>query len=134
VTHPVAVVDGLPFIIRLMEDVPSNPAAGQVLHFETTKDFKIGNAVVISQGAAVTGAVMDPGKKKYLGKEKPTYKLVQATAVDGSRITIRATPSRREDGRSFEVPGRQSPKDMAAVAGTEYIAYIEGAHTVSVKQ
>jgi len=137
-SHPVAVADGLPFIVRLMEDVPNSPQAGRALRFEATKDFRVGNSVVVGQGAAVTGEIVDAGKKKLLGKgSKPTFRLVQATAVDGSKLNLRATPAHHGDGkvdRSLEVPGRASPKDLAAEAGTEYIAYTEGAQTVSVKQ
>jgi len=136
--HPVEVADGLPFIIRLMEDVPNSPQAGQTLHFQATKDFRVGNIVVVAQGAAVTGEIIDAGKKKLLSKgPKPTFRLVQATAVDGSKLNLRATPAHHPDGksdRSLDVPGHASPKEVAAAAGTEYIAYTEGAQTVSVKQ
>ena len=121
-----------------MDDVPNGPQAGQALRFQATRDFRVGNAVVVAQGAPVTGEIVDAGKKKLLSKgAKPTFRLVQATAVDGTRLSLRAMPSRRGDGktdRSLEVPGRASPKDLAAEAGTEYIAYTEGAQTVSVKQ
>jgi len=117
-----------------MEDVPPSPQAGQVLRFEVAKELRVGNSIVIGPGAVVTGEILDAGKKKILGKTaKPTFRLVHANAVDGSKINLRASPSHGKPERSLEVPGRAAPKDLAAAAGSEYIAYTDGVQTVAVK-
>src|SRR5471030_431933 len=135
--NSVWVIGGLPFSITLMEDVPPNPEPGRALHFQATKDFRIGGTVVIAKGAAVTGEVVDPGKRNILGRGgKPVFRLIQADAADGTKLKVSAKPGRRSDGpgeHSLEPPGHKD-KELVAPAGTEYLAYIDGDQLVTPKK
>src|SRR5471032_627560 len=135
--NSVWVIGGLPFSITLMEDVRPNPEPGRALHFQATKDFRIGGTVVIAKGAAVTGEVVDPGKRNILGRGgKPVFRLIQADAADGTKLKVSAKPGRRSDGpgeHSLEPPGHKD-KELVAPAGTEYLAYIDGDQLVTPKK
>jgi len=117
--------------------VRPNPEPGRALHFQATKDFRIGGTVVIAKGAAVTGEVVDPGKRNILGRGgKPVFRLIQADAADGTKLKVSAKPGRRSDGpgeHSLEPPGHKD-KELVAPAGTEYLAYIDGDQLVTPKK
>src|SRR5471032_1494215 len=135
--NSVWVIGGLPFSITLMEDVRPNPEPGRALHFQATKDFRIGGTVVIAKGAAVTGEVVDPGKRNILGRGgKPVFRLIQADAADGTKLQVSAKPGRRSEGTgepALETPGHKE-KELVAPAGTEYLAYIDGDQLVTPKK
>jgi serine/threonine-protein kinase len=131
----VQVLDGIPFPISLVEDVPADPKSGQPLHFRAAKDVLMGDSVVITGGAAVTGEIVDAGKKKLIGRSKPTYRLVDIVAVDGSRLKVRSAPARHGDAppdRPLEPIGGAKSKDLLAAAGSAFLAYFDGAQTVTV--
>jgi serine/threonine protein kinase len=135
--YTVQVLAGLPFPITLMEDVMPDAQPGQALRFQAAKDFLVGPALVIARGAAVTGQIVSAGKKKILGRTgKPAFRLMQADAVDGSKLKVRAVPGRRSDDkaeRSIEPAGYRG-KELLAPAGSQYLAYVEGDQTVIVKK
>jgi serine/threonine protein kinase len=126
------VIGGLPFAITLLEDVPLDPDPGRVLHFEVSRDFTISGTLVIAKGAAVSGEVVDAGKKGILGTGirggKPTFRLTQVSAADGTLLKITAKPGRHSEGKedhAIEPPGHRR-KDVLAPAGAQYLAYIDG--------
>jgi predicted Ser/Thr protein kinase len=131
----VQILDAIPFPISLVEDVPADPKAGQPLRFKAAKDVLMGGEVVIAGGAAVAGQIVDPGKKKLIGRSKPTYRLVDAVAVDGSHLKVRSAPARHGDtppDRPLEPIGPGKSKDVLAAAGSAFLAYFDGAQTVTV--
>jgi hypothetical protein len=113
---------------------------GQPLKFVTAEDFRAGEVVVIRKGATVTGAIVDAaGKKKFLGMggKQMTFRLLQVDSADGHKLQVRCIPSQRADTppvRPVENPAQKHAKDLAAEAGAEYIAYINGEQTVSVRK
>ena len=138
---PVSVSDALPFRIALAADVPADAAEGTNLRFTTLDGLTVDNNIVIAKGAVVTGAVMgETGKKKILGigsGSKLTFRLLAAAAVDGKQVNVRCMSGRRPDGptvRTFETIKKTKVKGLAAEQGTEYIAYIDGDQTVSVRK
>ena len=65
---PVNVADGMPFSIKLAEDVPADAEEGLALHFTAVDGLKVGDTVVVAKGASVTGSIVDAaGKKKVFG-------------------------------------------------------------------
>lgn len=102
------------------------------------KDVRSDDSVVVAKGAEVTGEVVEAAKKKFLVRSvKPTFRLLEVTAVDGSKLKVRATPLRRGDyktDRSLEplIPWRE--KDVLAPAGGEFSAYFDGDQTVTVRR
>jgi len=140
-TTPVSVSDALPFVIILGQDVPADAPEGMGLSFTVSEGLKIGDKTVIAKGSTVTGSVTGESTKKGFlgikGGHKLTFRLVQAEAVDGKKLAVRAMAGRGEDGvtiRSFETNKGSKPKGYAAVQGTVYIAYIDGDQTVAVRK
>jgi serine/threonine-protein kinase len=135
-TTPVTVADGLPFRIALAEDIPADAQDDRPVRFTATEAVRVGDAIVIAQGATVTGAIADAGKKKFLGMgSKLSLRLVNVNAVDGHKLSVRATSGRAAGGaarRPVDVGGKGKSKEIAAAAGSQYIGYIDGAQTVMV--
>ncbi len=137
-TVPVTVNDALPFRIVLTEDVPANSQEGQALRFTVADGFKVGDTVVIPPGATVTGSITSEAGKKFLGiGNKMTFRLLQADAVDGQKISVRSKSGKQANGpttRPFDTGKSPKTKGLAASQGTEYIAYTDGEQTVSVRK
>jgi hypothetical protein len=131
----VSVLGGLPLVITLMADVPAGAEPGTPLRFQTTQDFRVGNTVVIAQGASVTGELLGAGKKFLSLGGKVQFKLNFVTAVDGKKLRIRATPGRNteKNEHSIEPPGHKN-KEVLAPAGSQYMGYFDGDQTVAVKK
>ncbi|MGA3242035.1 MAG: protein kinase [Bryobacteraceae bacterium] len=130
------IASGTPLITTLLEDVPADAPQGLRLRFQVSQDLPIGDAVVIAKGATVTGEIVQKSKRKFIIKaSKPTYRLLEVTAVDGSKLKVRATPGGGggKSERQLEPRGHSPPKDLAAAAGDEFIAYFDGDQTVKVR-
>jgi hypothetical protein len=110
------------------------------LTFTVTEGLKIGDKTVIAKGATVSGTVTSGSGKKFLGiggGHKMMFRLGQADAVDGKKLSVRAIAARSEEGatvRSFDTGKGSKPKGYAAVQGTVYIAYVDGDQTVAVRK
>jgi hypothetical protein len=133
----VKVSDAMPFSIKLTEPVPADAEEGLTLHFTVVDGLKVGDAVVIAKGAAVTGSIVEAaGKKKVFGMgAKMTFRLLQVESVDGKKLNIRAEPSRAKDGpakRPIDAGAKGKSKEIAAAPGSQYVAYIDGEQSVSV--
>jgi serine/threonine protein kinase len=135
---PVSLGDGVPFRIALAEDVPIDADEGQELTFRASDDVKAGDVVVIARGATVKGAVVNGNGKRFLGiGGKMTYKLISVEAVDGQKIPVRASVGRRTDGptvRPVDTGKYAKPKELAAARGTDYVAYIDGDQTITLRK
>jgi serine/threonine-protein kinase len=135
----VTLSDGMAFAISLAEDIPQNAEEGRPLHFTVAKEVRIGELVAIAKGAPVVGEIAQAARKGTLGfgGAKATLRLLVVDAVDGKKYRVRGQSARAADGkneRSVETNVKPKNKDTAADAGTEYIAYIDGDVTISVKR
>ena len=136
----VTVTDGSPIRIRLTADIPADAAEGQPVRFTTEEDFRAADLIVIPRGSVVTGAIVEGARKgKFLGigGGKMTFRLIQVSAAGGKRLNIRAAAGRRTDGpatRPVDTGAQKHSKDVAAAAGAEYIAYIEGDQELSIQK
>ena len=135
--HTVTVPDGKPFNITLAQDVPAKVTAAQKINFTISNDVKVGDVVVIAKGTALSGEVVDAGDPKkviiVINKGKATFKLTSVDSTGGTRLNIRATPAHTEKGdHPIELQGNKN-KEVLAPAGTEYMAYLDGEQTVTVK-
>jgi serine/threonine-protein kinase len=130
----VRVLNGVPFEIRLMEDVPLNPEPGRVLHFQPASDVRIGDVVVIAKATVLAGEIAGATKKHGTVRRsgKPAFRLSEVTATDGTRLKVKAAPGRGSDQneRPIEPPGYKS-RDLIAPSGTAYLAYFDGDQTVT---
>ena len=137
-TRTVQLIGGLPFDIALTDDVPVDCQPGQILNFKVTRDVTVGDTVVVAKGAPVVGAVVDAAKKKFLvHTTRPTFRLMEVTAVDGSKIKVRATAGRLGESRKdppLDPLGGTRSKDSIAPAGSRFLAYFDGDQSVSVKK
>jgi serine/threonine-protein kinase len=134
-TNTVTVPDALPFRIELAEDVPANAEPGRPIHFTVSQELKIGQTVVVPLHAEVAGEIVDGAKKKLIGGSKLTFRLKTVAAVGGAFLNLRVSPSGRENRRPLEISSSSKPpKGIAAVIGTEYIAYIAGEQTISLSK
>jgi len=135
----VTLTDGIPFSIALEEDIPQNAEEGRPLRFTVSKDVRVGDLVVIAKGATVTGAIAQTGRRGTfgIGGAKMTLRLLVTEAVDGKKYRVRAQSARSADGktdRPVEPLVKPKNKDLVAAAGAEYLAYIDGDVTISVKK
>ena len=134
---PVKLNDGVPFRVALMDDVPADAEVGQALRFRVLDGLEAGDIVVIAKGAIVTGAVTAlGGKRSFFGeRSKMRFRLISAASVDDGKINVRATPASKAGGdetRPFETPKGSKDKNLIAVSGAEYVAYVSGDQTVNV--
>jgi serine/threonine-protein kinase len=136
---PVNVGDAIPFYIQLAEEVPADAEEGRALRFTVVEGLKIGDAVVIAKGATVTGSIVDSaGKKNFVGiGGKMTFQLLQADAVDGKKLHVRAESARGKNGQTkhpIDSGAKGKNKELAAAAGSVYVAYTEGDQAVSARK
>ena len=125
VTVPVVLGDALPIRLILAEDVPHDAAEGDPVRFTVSHAVRVDDTVVIPKGAEATGFIVDGAKKKIFGiGGKMTFRLKSVAAVNGQRVTIRATPDGKSSKRQLK----------PATAGAEYVGYTDGSNTVTVKR
>jgi serine/threonine protein kinase len=134
----VSIGDGIAFSVALAEDVRNDAEQGSELTFRAAEDVKVGEVLVIARGAAVKGSVVNGNGKRILGMGgKMTFQLTSAETVDGQKIPVRASITRRADGptaRPIDTGRYAKPKDIAAARGTDYVAYIDGDHTITLSK
>ena len=132
----VSVADGAPIGLTLDEDIPIDADEGHPLHFTVTSDLKANESVVIAKGSKAVGAIHSREKRKKIimkRGDKVSFQLASVTGVNGAKLKIRATPQRKADDDSYRAIDSKS-KEMAAVKGTQFIGYVDGAQTVTVKR
>jgi serine/threonine-protein kinase len=133
-TKQIAVLSGLPVPLVLATNIPNDPEPGTPLKFTVKENFTVNGSIAIAAGAPVTGEVAGI-KKGFLGRgAKATFKLVGTEAVDGSRIALRAAPGVDDKPERVIEPPNRKDKTLLAPAGTAYLAYIDGAHSVTVRK
>jgi len=139
-TVSVTVPDSMPFYVTLDDDVTSDAQGGQQVTFTVRDGLKVGDDIVIGKGTKVTGSIMGEVGKKFLGmgSKKMMFRLMQAKAVDGQQVNVRATAGKGTKGgppeRPFDTGKGSKSKELAAPKGTEYIAYTDGEQSVSVRK
>ena len=94
--------------------------------------------MVIAAGAPVTGVVVEAARKKFLiHTTRPTFRLLEVTAVNGANVKVRATPGRLGERRKdppLEPLGGSRSKDATAPAGSRSPAYFDGDQTLTLRQ
>ena len=135
-TRTVELAGGIPFEVELSEDVPADSRPGQTLHFAAVTDVTVGSTVVIAKGTPVTGVVMSGAHKRFLAHAaRPTFRLLEATAVNGSKIKVRASEGRlgeqRKDKSLDPIAGPKS-KNGTVTAGSRFYAYFDGDQTLTL--
>jgi serine/threonine-protein kinase len=131
----VGIADGSPFAIQLAQDVQRDAQPGTPLKFTVAKDLTVAGTVVLPKGATVLGEVSGASRRRaLLIGVKMTFRLTEAMAAGGKRLKVRATPEKGEESKRPVETGAKKPKEVAATAGTEYVAYVDGDQTVTVRK
>ena len=135
----IVVSDAAQVVVELSAGIPLDAPAATPLKFTVVKDVVAGDCVVISKGALAAGHVVDEARKRVLVLEtKMTFQLEQVDAVGGQKLKLRATPNPGSGRRAVDsgtYPGaKKKPKDLAAVAGTRYVVYIDGSQPIAVRK
>jgi len=109
--------------------------AGTPLKFQVAKDIVVDGSVVIARGAQVKGSIAEESRKAVLTLKKMTYEFTDVETVNRQKLKLRATPSGAAGpSRKAIEPGKKKVKDVASTAGTDYIAYLDGAQTVTMQR
>ena len=133
------VVVGDATLVRLVleENVPADSIEGDPVHFKVGHDVRVDGTVVIRKGAPVVGAIVDGARRRVFGLgSRITFRLDSAEAVDGQKVALRATEQPRSD-RVSKRPinnGGKKTREIAAFAGGEYQAFVDGPNTVMVQK
>jgi hypothetical protein len=100
----ITVPEGTKIRVRLEQTVSSATAdTGQTLEFTVTDGVEVGGAVVIAQGARVTGTVTQAAERRRLGRSgKFDFSIDRVMAVDGKWIPLRYTVNKAKgEGRGI---------------------------------
>jgi outer membrane biosynthesis protein TonB len=136
-TREVTIPNGQPLSVVVSSDIRQDAVAGSPLRFTVKEDMRVDGTVVIARGAVATGSIAQAAKKRLIGGSKATLKFATVQGVDGKQYRIRALsrPNGNEESeRSVETNVKPKADALAAAAGTEYIAYMDGDQKVAVKQ
>jgi hypothetical protein len=95
----VQVPEGTKLRVRLEEDLSSASAQqGQPVRLSVLDEVKVGDAVVISSGADVTGRITDAVPKKFTKSGKLDFSVDRVAAADGEKILLRYNPEKKNTG------------------------------------
>jgi PEGA domain-containing protein len=86
--------------VRLDQSLSSATAEeGQSVNLSVTDDVKVGDSVVIAQGATCVGTIVKAVPKRRLGRAgKLDFAIERVVSVDGSSIPLRYSPTKKEGG------------------------------------
>lgn len=100
----VTIPDGTKLRIRLDQTISSATAEeGQTVELSVTEPVKVGETVVIAEGARVTGTVTQAQEKRRMGRAGHLdFSIDRVRAVDGQWLPLRYTLNKK-DGESHAV-------------------------------
>jgi hypothetical protein len=96
----VTIPDGTKIRVRLEQTISSATAdQGQGVDLSVTEAVKIGNEVVIPEGARVTGTVTLAQEKRHMGRAgKLDFSIDRVRAADGEWVPLRYTVNKNNGG------------------------------------
>jgi hypothetical protein len=94
----VMIPDGTRIRVRLEENLSSETAElGQTVDFCVTQEVRMGDAVVIANGARATGSIVLVEPKRRLGRAgKLDFTIERVQMVDGNWLNVRYTPQKNK--------------------------------------
>jgi hypothetical protein len=129
--------DGTEVKLKFKQSISSKDAkTGDPVEFEVAEPIRIGNKVVIAQGAPAKGVVVEAQRSGMLGRKgKLDIAIKEVTLVSGERVSLRASQKTGGGtaGGVIAVAALVSPlallfkgKNVNYDAGTEVSAFVEG--------
>jgi PEGA domain len=96
----VTIPDGTKLRVRLDQTISSATAdQGQGVELSTTEAVKIGDQVVIPEGARVTGTIVEAQEKRHMGRAgKLDFSIDRVRSADGEWIPLRYTVNKKSGG------------------------------------
>jgi hypothetical protein len=94
----VMVPDGTKVRVRLEQNLSSETAEmGQTVDFVVTQEVRVGDAVVVANGARATGSIVEVEPKRRLGRAgKLDFSIDRVQLVDGNWLSVRYTPQKNK--------------------------------------
>lgn len=94
----VMIPDGTKIRVRLEENLSSATAdMGQTLDFAVTQEVRIGDAIVIANGARATGSIVEVQERRRMGRAgKLDFSIERVQMVDGNWLSVRYTPNKNQ--------------------------------------
>jgi hypothetical protein len=98
--NEIVLPEGTTLRVRLEQDLSSATAEqGQPVQMSVAENVKIGDTIVIRQGAAVVGTITQAVPKRHMGRTgKLDFSIDRVVAVDGTSIPLRYSPIKHEGG------------------------------------
>lgn len=123
-TKTILVADGTPISLTLDQDISADTEQGSEIVFAVTEDLKINGQVVIVRGASAKGKVAERGRRKLIGSQKMTYRLLEVNTASGSTLKLRPVE------RPFETANKR--KNLAAEKGGIFVGYVDGNQALAI--
>jgi hypothetical protein len=96
----VVLPEGTKVRVRLEQTMSSATAEeGQPVQLTATEDVKVGDTVVIPQGATAVGSIVQAVPKRRMGRTgKLDFSIERVVASDGNNVPLRYTVTKKEGG------------------------------------
>ena len=120
----ILVAGGTPISLSLDQDIPSDTEQGADLLFVVSEDVKVNGQVVVARGAIAKGKVAERARRKLIGSQKMTYRLLEVNVSAGSSLKLRPVE------KTFENAGRR--KNLAAEKGGIFVGYVDGDQSLAI--
>jgi hypothetical protein len=92
------VPDGAKIRVRLETNLSSETAElGQTVDFVVTQELRVGDAVVVANGARATGSIVQVEPRRRMGRSgKLDFSIDRVQLVDGGWLSVRYTPQKNQ--------------------------------------
>ena len=92
----VMISDGTKVRVRLEQNLTSETAElGQTVDFAVTQEVRVGDVIVIANGARATGSIVKSEHKKSFGRAGALdFTIDRVQLVDGAWLNVRYTPQK----------------------------------------
>src|SRR5215471_7868938 len=112
----IVVSEGTKVRVRLEQQISSATAEeGQTVEFSVTDSVRVGDTVVISEGARVTGVITEAHEKRRLGRAgKLDFSIDRVRTVDNQWVPLRYTVTKKS-GQSHAIRTGVLTAGVAAV-------------------
>ena len=92
----VMIPDGTKIRVRLEENLSSETAElGQTVDFAVTQEVRVGDGVVVANGARATGSIVSvEGRRRFARGGRLDFSIERVQLVDGNWMDVRYTPQK----------------------------------------